>query len=647
VGGAAQAAPGHADPAGPRRDLTELSLADLAAIEVTTVSRAPEARSDIAAAVFVITQQDIRRSGATTLAEALRLAPGLQIARIDASQPAVGMRGFASRLSRSVLVLIDGRSVYTPLFAGTYWDVQDVLLEDIDRIEVIRGPGGTLWGANAANGVINIITRSARDTHGTFVEAGAGTEERGFGAVRWGGALGPHADVRVYAKYADRDAAFHRDGADFDAWRLGQGGFRLDAERGPSAFTLQGDVYAGAIGERATFAAYTPPFSRTVSEDASVGGGNLRGGWQRALGAQAGVAVHAYYDHTRREEPTFEETRDTADLDLQYHRRAGRHQLLTGFGYRLSHGDTGGVPTVVFRPAARTDNIWSAFVQDRIEVAPDRLLLTLGLKAERNDYSGVELQPAARLVWHPRERHSLWAAVSRAVRTPSRVERDLDLTASLDPARPVFVRVEGNPEFSSERAIVYEAGYRARRGDRLLFEAAAFHNDYASLLSVEPGAPFVETGDGLPRSVLPLRLANGLRGTVSGAEIAADVRVTGPWRLHGSYSFLSMDLRSSPDSADTTTAETTEGSSPRHRVVVRTSYTVGRVQLDAAWRYVSALPAQDVGSYTSLNARAAWLLGSVLEVAIVGRDLLRPHHAEFGGGVEVQRSVYGELACRF
>jgi iron complex outermembrane receptor protein len=430
-----------ADPAAPpRRDLTELSLTDLAGLEVTTVARSPETLSHTPAAVFVITNQDIRRSGAKTLSEALRLAPGVQISRIDASQPTVGIRGFGSRLARSVLVLIDGRSVYTPLFAGTYWEVQDVLLEDIDRIEVIRGPGGTLWGANAVNGVINIITRRARDTHGTYLEAGAGNEERAFGAARWGGALGPHADLRVYAKYADRDAAFHADGPDYDDWRIGQGGFRLDAERAQSQYTLQGDVYEGRAGERTTFASYTSPFARTVFQDADLGGGNLRGLWQRPAGKAATVRLQAYYDHTRRVEPNFSETRDTGDFDLQYDRRDGRNQLLGGLGYRLSRGATGGVPTILFIPPTRTDNIWSAFLQDRIDLSPDRLSLTVGAKVERNDYSGVELQPSVRLLWVPRPRHTLWAAVSRAVRTPSRVDRDLDLTSSVDPSQPVFSR---------------------------------------------------------------------------------------------------------------------------------------------------------------------------------------------------------------
>ena len=636
-----------ADPAAPpRRDLTELSLTDLAGLEVTTVARSPETVSHTPAAVFVITQQDIRRSGAKTLSEALRLAPGVQVSRIDASQPTVGIRGFGSRLARSVLVLIDGRSVYTPLFAGTYWEVQDVLLEDIDRIEVIRGPGGTLWGANAVNGVVNIITRSAHDTHGTFLEVGGGNEERAFGAARWGGALGPHADVRVYAKYAVRDAAFHADGSDYDAWRIGQGGFRLDAEHARSQFTLQGDIYEGRAGERTTFASYTAPFARTVQQDADLGGGNLRGHWQRPAGKTAILRLQAYYDHTRRVEPNFDETRNTADLDLQYDRRDGRNQLLGGLGYRLSRGATGGVPTVVFIPPTRTDHIWSAFLQDRVDLTPDRLSLTVGAKVERNDYSGVELQPSARLLWLPRPRHTLWAAVSRAVRTPSRVDRDLSLTVSVDPTRPVFSRFLGTSDFRSERAIIYEAGYRAQKGTRFLFDAAVFHNDNNNLLSIEPGTPFLETGAEGSRLVRPLLISNGLRGTVNGGEVAANLRITDPLRIQGSYSFLNVDLGPGPDSQDQTTAVTAEGSSPRHRLALRSSFTRGTLQLDAILRHISSLPAQRVPAYSSLNARAAWSW-RVVEIAVVGRDLLQSHHPEFGGGTEIDRSIHGELAWRF
>ena len=444
-------------------------------------------RSHTPAAVFVITQQDIRRSGATTLAEALRLAPGVQISRINSNQWAIGARGFASRLSRSVLVLIDGRSVYTPLFAGTYWEVQDVLLEDIDRIEVIRGPGGTLWGANAVNGVINIITKTAGIPAAPSSRPAAGTRSAGSAGARWGGALGAHTDVRVYAKYFDRDGGRRTDGPPFDDWRMAQGGFRLDGERGPSTFTLQGDIYDGHAGQRATLGFYTPPFSRTVDEDADLGGGNLRAHWRRALRAGSDFSVLAYYDRTRRDEPGLDETRNTADLDLQYSRQEGRHALLSGVGYRFSRGMTGGVPTIVFHPPVRTDDIFSAFVQDRIELAADRLSLTVGAKLERNDYSGLELQPSARLWFGLRPHQSVWAAVSRAVRTPSRVDRDLDLTVALDASRPLFTRVLGSPDFHSERAIVYEAGYRAQRAERFLFEAALFYNDYTNLLSVGAG----------------------------------------------------------------------------------------------------------------------------------------------------------------
>jgi hypothetical protein len=303
------------------------------------------------------------------------------------------------------------------------------------------------------------------------------------------------------------------------------------------------------------------------------------------------LAAQAYYDRTRRVEPGFEETRNTVDLDLQYSRQAGRHALLAGGGYRFSRGVAVGVPTIVFTPAARTDDIFSAFVQDRFEASPDRLLVTLGVKVERNDYSGLEVQPSARVWFGLRPHQSVWAAVSRAVRTPSRVERDLDLTIATDPARPLFTRLVRSDAFTSENAIVYEAGYRAQRGQRFLFDASLFQNEYANLLSVEPGgAPFAETDGSGTRTIVPFLFGNGIRGRVRGVELAADVRITDAWRVHASYSFLDMDLEAQPDSLDTTTAASTEGSSPRHRGLVRSSLTLGDVQLDAIWRRVSSLP---------------------------------------------------------
>jgi iron complex outermembrane receptor protein len=640
---AAVASPPEAGP--PERDLTELSLDELSELEVTTVARRPESRLRTPAAVHVITGEEIRRSGATRLVEVLRLAPGVQVSQTTANQWAFGIRGFPSVLSRAVLVMIDGRVVYTPLFAGTYWDVQDVLLEDVERIEIVRGPGGTLWGANAVNGIVNIVTKSARDTTGRYAGLSVGTEDRAIAEARVGGRLGARAHGRVYAKYADRDAAFHPDGADFDDWRMGQAGFRTDFEAGTGTATLQGDVYLGRAGRRTSFASYDAPFSRTVDDDAELSGGNVRAQWQRPLGA-GDVLVEGYYDRTQRVEANFDEDRDTLDVEVQYHRGLPRQELLAGAGYRWSRGRTGGVETVVFRPRDRSDDLFEAFVQDEIHLVPDRFVLTAGVKVEQNDYSGFEVQPSGRLLWEPRPDQVLWAAVTRAVRTPSRLERDLELTAATAPDQPVFARLSGSPAFDSESVVAYELGYRLKASEHVLVDVTGFHNVYDGLLSLEPGAPFGESDARGRRTIVPLVFGNGVEGEASGVELSLDARPTTWWSLRASYSFLDVDLRAGPDSADTLQTATA-GASPRHQVIGRTSFTRASVTLDAVLRYVSRLPAQQVPGYAELSARAAWRPRPALEVAAVGRNLLHDHHAEFEGGVEIERGVRLEVLWRF
>jgi iron complex outermembrane receptor protein len=637
----AVAGAGPADPpAG--RDLTELSLEELASLEVTTVRRKPEPLARTPAALFVITRQELRRAGATTLAEALRLVPGVLALRQDAGKWATGIRGVPARLSRGILVLIDGRSVYTPLFAGTYWEEQDTLLEDVERIEVIRGPGGTLWGANAVNGVVNVITRRAGDTQGGFASATAVSETRAFDG-RWGGSAGDRGHYRVYGKASDTDASFHSDGADFDGWWMARGGFRGDWDRTDGAFTLTGEGYAGHFGQRTTYAVYQPPFSVTADDPARLGGGHLLGRWQRRLGG-GGLDAVVYYDHTHRAEPSFAEDRDTGNLDVQYRRALpGRQEATWGLGYRVSRGATSGQPTVAFEPPTRTDHIWSAFVQDEVAVAQDLLSLTVGAKVERNGYSGFEVQPSARALWTPHPRHAAWGAVSRAVRTPSRVERDLDLTVSVDARQPVFARVRGDAGFSSESVVAYEAGYRYRAGTVLSLDAAAFYNDFMDVLSFEPETAVREPG----RIVLPYRIANGLEGRSTGFEVAADVRPRTEWRFQGSYTFLDVDFRVKPQSLDTT-QEAAEDAVPRHQLVLRGSYTfTSAVEVDALFRRISAFPGGQVEGHSTLLVRVAWRPRPALELSVTGEDLLQAHHLEMPNAPETQRSVRAGLTWRF
>jgi iron complex outermembrane receptor protein len=637
----------HAEDAPPPADLTQLSVGQLAELEVTTVSKRPEKRARAAAAVFVITREDIRRSGAQHLAQLLRFAPGLQVARLDANKWAVGVRGFASRLSRSVLVLVDGRSVYNPLFAGVYWEAQDTLLDDIERIEVIRGPGGALWGANAVNGVINVITRHAADTQGGLVGGEVGTRGDRSARVRYGAHAGA-VDYRAWGSYFEEDGM--AEGAqDFDAWHVARGGFHADWTRSPSdTINVQGDLYSGRAGELSSVSTYEPPFSFLSAEPAALSGGNLLGRWQHAIAADSEVSVQAYYDHTHRVEPSFREDRDTLDLQLQHGRPVGaRHHIVWGAQLRSSVGRSAGVPTLFFDPPTRRDTLAGAFAQDEVALAGDAVHLTVGAKLEHSNFTGVELQPSVRFLygWNPHQ--AAWLAVSRAVRTPSRTERDLSLSFSLDPASPTFGRVLGDEAFRSETVIAYEAGYRWQRRERFLLDAAVFLNDYDHLLSLEPGTPFQEQG----RRILPQTIANGLAGRVYGGELSADARVSGRWRVHGSWSLLRMDLAPRPGSRDVS-QESQEGASPRHQMLVRSSWDLPHaIEADAADRHVAALPALAVPAYDALDVRLGWRPRDAVQIALVGRNVLDRRHLECPSGpgatTTIARTAYATVTVRW
>ena len=635
----------------PPKNLKQVSLEELGQIEVTTASKVPVKATRTPAAIYVITREDIRRSGATSIPEALRMAPGVEVARVDSNTWSLGVRGFESTLSRSVLVLIDGRSVYTPLFAGVYWQVQDTLLEDIERIEVIRGPGGTIWGANAVNAVINIITKRAQETHGTLVSTGGGNVDQGFVNFRYGAGNSKGFNYRIYGKGFTRGPEFHSDHQQFDDWRMGQVGFRTDWDsHNRDRLTLQGDLYYGDAGQRVGIASYSPPFMTDVQQNAELSGGNLLGRWERELGSGSNLQLQTYYDRTNRKQANFAESRDTFDIDFIHHLTLpGRQDFLWGLGARLSSGNVSEVvPTVVFTPNHYTDKLYSAFIQDEIHIVGDQLSLTIGSKFLHNGYSGFEIEPAARLLWTPSSRQTVWGAVTRAVRTPSRVEEDLQLTGLAAPTPLTFFRIVGDRKFSSESLIGYEAGYRSLVGLKFHVDIAAFYNNYDHLLSIETGAPFSESSPPPPHTVIPFFFRNGLLGHTAGFEIAPDWTPTRTWRLRGSYSFLHIDLDKKASSQDTSSGNSTQGSSPHHQVAIQSFLDLPKkLQFDQTLRYVSALPAQLVRAYTTADVRFSWHATRSLGVSVVGQNLFQPHHAEFGGDpgplVGIERSAYIKL----
>jgi iron complex outermembrane recepter protein len=631
-----------------------MNLEQLGNIEVTTVSKEPMKLSRTPAAIYVITQEDIKRSGATTIPEALRLAPGVEVARMDSVKWAIGIRGFETRLSRAVLVLIDGRSVYSPLFHGVYWEVQDTLLEDIDRIEVICGPGGTIWGANAVNGVINIITKNSKNTHGSVANVGSGNVDEGLSSFRYGSGNGKNFDYRVYGKGMYRGSAFHPDGNDFDDWWRTQGGFRTDwGINNRDALTVQGDLYDSRAGESTLITSVSPPALFVEDKDAELSGGNLLARWSRNLGGGSDFQLQTYYDRVNRYEAQQAEVRDTFDVDFVHHLVLPHgNDFLWGLGARVSDGRAPEVvPTYVFTPSQRTDQLYSAFVQDQIPLIRDRLALIAGSKILHSAFVGFDAEPSARLLWTPTAHQTVWAAVTRAVRTPSDLDEDLQVT-KLDSMAPLtFTQTSGNGKFVSEDTLGYEAGFRSLMRQNFSVDLATFYNNYTHLSSAEPGTPFTETSPGLTYLVLPYIRANGLLGKTSGFEVTPDWRPAPWWRLSVSYSYLEMDLRTSPTSRDTTTVNSTDGASPRHQMLMQSFVNLPKnLELNLAGRYISALPAQLVGSYGTADAELGWHPTKHLSFSVTGQNLAQPHHPEYGGDpgplVGIKRSAYGTITWR-
>ena len=606
-------------------DLKNLSIEELMQIDVTSVSRRSERMNAAAAAITVVTAEDIRRSGVTSLPEAIRLINSVHVARQNQGTWAVSARGFNLTTANKMLVLIDGRSVYTPLFSGVFWDVQDTLLEDVERIEVIRGPGATLWGANAVNGVINIITRPAADTQGGLATVAAGNEESS-GAARYGGTIGS-GHYRVYGKVFDRDALVLVSGADAgDDMRMGQGGFRADWKTSETdAFTVQGDAYTGQTGA-------------ATNDDTNLDGGNLLGRWTRTRSPRSGVELQVYWDRTHRYIPdTFEEHLDILDLDFQHRLPVGgRHDVMWGFGYRWHHDRVENSDAVAFLPGERDFDLFSAFVQDEISLLDDRLDVTVGTKLEHNDSTGLEVQPSLRAAWKPSERRTLWGAVSRAVRTPTRI--DEDVVFYFPDGSPIIL---GSRDFESEDLLAWELGYRVQLTPELLMDLATFYNVYDNLRSQEP-----QPGGGFPRI-----LANRVEGETYGAELRFNAQPVPGWRLQLAYTHLEKELEAEPGSRDPF-GGLAEGNDPEDRVMLRSLLDLPfGLELDAWLRHVGELPSPLVDDYMELDLHLGWQARDNLGFSLVGQNLLHESHAEFGPAgplrEEVERSFYGKVTWRF
>ncbi|CAN2039437.1 iron complex outermembrane recepter protein [Candidatus Magnetomoraceae bacterium gMMP-15] len=646
-------------------ELEDFSLEELMQVKVTSVSKKPEKLSETSAAVFVITQEDIQRSGATSIPEALRLAPGVQVQQIDITNWAVSIRGFNDKYCNKLLVLMDGRSVYTPIFSGVFWDIQDTMMEDIERIEVIRGPGSTLWGANAVNGIINIITKSAKETQGTLINS-IGSKDYVSGNVRYGNKIGDSGHYRLYAMHSRRyesndldDWDYDKDfGAYSDNWRALRGGFRFDSQNMDNSFTVQSEIFSNQEDIQSSSILDDPQFSDDNSEDSKVYGGHILSRWNHVFSKTSDTSLQFYYSHEERDAFAAEYRIDILDFDFQHHLTKWKnHEITWGFGCRFILDRINELFTIHFDPESYDQHLFSVFIQDKVQLLPNLLSLTIGSKLEHNDFTGFEVQPGLCLLWTPQREHTVWAAVSRAVRSPSRVDRDAhvverynmesdDMNFDDKNVNAIIESQLGSKDFESEELIAYELGYRVQPDRNLLLDLTVFYNFYDKLATVEKGESFI---DDSKRNdlIIPFYTDNNMKGETYGLELAVDWKAADWLRLRASYSYLKMNMTLCNDSTDTDSLQEAEGSGPKNQFSIRSSLDITKNILFDLWlHHLDKIPAQETDSYTNIDVRLAWKILKNFELSVVGKNLMDAEHTEFSE-LEVERSVYFKLSCGF
>lgn len=632
------------------QQLKSLSLAQLGEVQVTTQTKEPTEVWDTPAAIYVLTSDDIRRSGVTNIPDALRLVPGVNVERVNGSRNwAVGIRGLGDQYSKYVLVLIDGRSVYTPLFGGVLWTANNVMLEDIDRIEVIRGPGGTIWGTDAVNGIINIITKHAKDTQGNLLSAGGGNVDQNTEDLWHGGSRGSW-NYRLNAFGFVRGPEDHQDGQpNYDWSRFVQGGFRADRVSGGSELMIEGSAYSGKFGDAQSLSTYSPPSTVISYKSMNASGGDLTARWRKNLGSKADVYLQGFWWHDHRIGSNFGEDRDTLDVDF-LHRfwLADRNQISWGAGARVSPSRiTQTVPTITWNPRMQTDWIATAYVQDDIKLIPNKLSMMLGSKFDWNNYTHYEDQPSVRLLFTPKATTTFWASMSKAMRVPDRVDRDIQVDVYV---APVFGEITGNSGIHAERLVAYEAGARTLLGSRVYLDVAAFHNQYHNVIA--QSAPSIGPAPTPPfppgHLLVSFNYLNGIEGDTDGGEIAPEWQAARWWKLRAGYSYLHINLKDQPGFKDVTTLTTLHGSSPNSQAFLQSQINLSKhVDFDQAIRFMGALPAQKVAAYVTGDARIGWHSTKSLTFSVAGQNLFQPRHAEFGINpgptVLIKRSVYAKL----
>ncbi len=632
-------------------DLTNLSIEELMSRKVVTASRSEQKLSDTAAAVFVINQDDIRRSGVNSIPEALRLVPGIHVARIDSSKWAITARGFNGRFANNLLVLMDGRTLYIPSSSGVFWEIQDRILEDIERIEVIRGPGASVWGGNAVNGIINIITRNSVDTKGGLVSL-VGGDRSGAGA-RYGWQFDDEGYARIYAKYFHQDGFENQNGDDVkDDWQMARGGFRMDwTPVSNHSFMAQADVYDGSIDQNLTLPSITSPTgTNSVLDSAQAKGGNLLARWEYTQSLASRLSTQFYYEHFNREDRTKNERFHIFDIDFQHDIALSRdNEFNWGLEYRFSTNHFRDAEIVSYSPRTQHLHLISAFLQDKLSFFNQQLELTLGSKLEYHTFSGFQYQPTIRALWKINNHQRVWASFSRATRVPSIGERNAEVRFAAIPDEQTFVVVQGNSNFDSETVLSYELGYRFWLTDLFSFDLAVFYNDYDDLIFTDRPEP-TEAG------ILPLRVINGEKAKTWGVELTADWRPFDWMRFQANYSYLRMKFEQFQDSTTSTTAfPSSDKRDPATQASLRSSFNLGSsVEFDLWLRYVDSIPdievvnaAQlpSVDSYVAVDVRLAWRPHKDIELAFVGRNLNDPQHLEYLGELatfpeQIERRFY-------
>ncbi|AGF77309.1 outer membrane receptor for ferrienterochelin and colicins [Desulfocapsa sulfexigens DSM 10523] len=638
-------------------EMLDLDLSELMEIQITSAGRKAQNLGDVAAAVYVIDQAAIHNSGATSIPEALRMAPGLQVSRMTATKWAITSRGFNGVFSNKLLVQIDGRSVYTPSYSGVYWDVQNVVLEDVERIEVIRGPGATLWGANAVNGIINIITKQSSDTQGGLVSVAAGNHETGIVSLRYGTQVNNDTYGRFYLHRHDRDSyQLLADETDaHDDSQLSSAGVRLDGDIGlQNNWTLQGDLYQGDDSQLVfPIWAEGTPLPLTVDDQIKSDGYNLLGRWQHKLSETNSWTFQAYFDVTERDETYLGQKHHTVDFDFQHHFKWTKNDIVWGLGYRNISDEFSNSYTVGIEPAEQTSELFSGFIQDEIGLFEDGIKLTLGTKVEHNVYTGVEIQPSIRLLWKVNPGNNIWTAVSRAVRTPSRVEDGGRIVSGPLPTPPFsMVSVYGNPELEAEEVIAYEGGYRYSPCSDFSVDMALFYNDYKNLT------------DYLPENPVSVLFVNGLEGQSYGLEISSRWKPLSWLATELSYSYINLQMTSSVamNYGGSISELVAEGSSPEHQISLHSSMELSETLRFNFWaRYVDQLAAAGLATYSTgivvddyvaLDLNFIWTPVEQLELMLVGQNLLESDHLEFVHdyfipATEIGQSVYAKLTWKF